>query len=206
MDLKEINETFGSQVGIQMLDGGINLITFYDLRNKVKCNGDYKDYYCYVWRNSAANRITDRIYFDPNTDEVIQSSYDWVLGHLEIPFHYDASKNCLVDQHQNKCEDSEYIKYYKCCKADVPYFKPLTIEGNLTMDCELNIYCGDKLVANLSNLINILQNPTEYDKNDISKLYNFLTGFSIKVSDLPKIYQNYISLRGVEGVKNRMYI
>lgn len=207
MNIKEINEKIESELGIYpKTELGINLLTFYILSKRVKCNGVYEDYYYHKdcefpfdGRDATYyHEFETRVYYDPKKDVVVSfCDSESKTFHYYDEYHYDKEKDELIEDRSiydfSGCSGSEHLLYYKCCKKDVPYFKPIRLEGNLTIDCELKLYSGDKFIASLEDIVTMLNNKNEYEFKDIRKLERLVKGLTINITDLPKPYRNYLT-------------
>lgn len=216
----KVNKLMREELGIQLDGTSIDLKSFYDLRTQLNCSGDYDDFYfkkksetsmdgrgdpyCHVYvcriyydaRNntirvfcdSEANEFNsdDEYYYDPQRDDLVPKEN---TDNAAAPFGMNFALNDALGY---LCTNRlECIKYYKCCKQDIPWFKPFKIECDLIIDSELNMFKDGVLIANLSDLVTISNNPIGYNRDDIENLKNLLNTLTIKVSDLPKLYKDY---------------
>ena len=203
MNLKEINEILESEMSIIPQSGDYNLLQLALMRMCIKCNGVYDDLYCVEGYERVYSDHADaflhhtyytRVYYSQKKDAIINycDSEDKEPSYY-IEYHYDTKQDKLVaDNLSDTLAGSCFLPYYKCCKNDDPYFKPIKIEGDLTIDCLLNIHRGKELVVSLPKLVGTLITPDGFSKQDVEKTYHLLTSLKVKSSDLPMLYQKYL--------------
>ena len=177
----------------------IDLLKLNELRKKVKCFGQYEDYAedenseLVVWGSKAYSHddVSFRVYYDTTSDTVEETRTSWDM-YGTISYHYDSTKKDLVDDRGIEPISREYAKYYRACKNDVPYFKPINISGGLKIDSDLNIYHGEKFLVSLDSINHVIHNPGAYDEEDIKNAMSLLSLPLVQISDLPTIYRIYL--------------
>ena len=218
MNIKEVNRKLEENLGIfPKTESGIDLFSFYALSKHVKCHGEYEDYSCYRGSEVTDNgrgepryhEYEDRVYYDIRRDIVVDFC-DSEASRLSYrnEYHYDPENDKLVLDTSLGASDSSidfgknYLLYYKCCKKDIPYFKPIKLEGNLTIDCEFNIYNGEEFIVSLEDIIDAVDNKDIYGREDVIELLKLTKGLTININDLPKAYVDYLKeLKKLELLK-----
>ena len=211
MDIEKIIETLEDNLYEPNTDEKVSIIDFYNAFLCIKCNGEY-DFYKYEeqpveYTDSEGRKYTNyktiEIYYEPFRDVIYAPENEKTT--FITAFRYDEDEDILVEDEygDHEINDRDIINYYKCCKADRPYFKDIKLENGISIDAFANIYLNGEKLCSLKEMEQFFL-PFLSTYNPFgNRVIKLLGARTIDFNSLPEIYKNYMLENGIKLGRNK---